>query len=176
MPRKYIPPEYKYPVSWKYVEWGVRMSATLNVIVPAPTDRAPLGTGPQNFEQSLLEVQSVVDVKIGFFEEFFHVVFLGQGSLIFQKNFRRRWGCSNVGHPSVFYDGCIVWRDSLYQRWSPITRPENVKRCGLRPLCWLVRRLSVRPLSRWQDAGSLKTTTLRFSASRHAVTGWTTVS
>ena len=58
------------------VEWGVRTSATLNVIVPAPTDRAPLGTGPQNFEQSLLEVQSVVDVKIGFFEEFFHVGFL----------------------------------------------------------------------------------------------------
>ena len=98
------------------VEWGVRMSATLNVIDPAPTDRAPLGTGPRNFEQSLSEVQSVVDVKIGFSEEFFHVVFLGQRSLIFQKNFRRRWGCSNVGHPSVFHDGCIVWRDSLYQR------------------------------------------------------------
>ena len=62
---------------------GVLMSDTLNVIVPAPTDHAPFGAGPRNFEQPLLEVQSVVDGKIGFSEEFFQVVFLSWISLIF---------------------------------------------------------------------------------------------
>ena len=52
-------------------------SFPLNVIVQAPIDHAPFGAGPRNFEQSLLEVQSVVDKKIGFSEQIFHVVFLG---------------------------------------------------------------------------------------------------
>ena len=53
------------------------MSDTLNVIVQAPINHAPCGAGPRNFEQSLLEVQSVVDKKIRFSEQFFQVVFLG---------------------------------------------------------------------------------------------------
>ena len=62
----------------KGVEWGVRMSATLNVIVLMPTDRAPFGAGASNFKRSFLEARTFVEMKFVSSGAFFLVFFHGQ--------------------------------------------------------------------------------------------------